>query len=508
MVFIAWYTKNKAKSADDFLLAGKKGVNGWMSAFAYGTTYFSAVIFIGYAGQFGLKYGLSAVWIGIGNAIFGSLVAWLLMAKRAKNMTTRLQAKTMPDFFSKRYGSNRLKLITAILVFVLLLPYGASVFNGLGALFNIVFGTQDSNVLTIIVIVSLAVITGIYLCVGGYLATSLSDFVQGIIMLVGVIAMVVCFLVQAPGNQNGIQKLMEADYGWFITKSNGKMWLFDNTATLISLIILTSVGVYGLPQTVHKYFTVRDKKAIKQGTVVSTVFALIIGFGAYFVGGFGHLFVDAGLVDGYTTSTIMPMMLNIVIPTGLLGLILVLILSASMSTLGSVSLSGSSVIAVDLYKGFIKKDATDKQVKVSMQLMCFLFIALSAGIAIINTLFNVTAITSLMSFSWGTLSGCFIGPFVIGLMSKKVTKTACYSSIIATLILTPTLVVLFGYMYNGWEGGFALALKSGLSCSALIGVICMFTSIVVTLIVSLFTKKPSQEILYESFEKECENLVK
>ena len=122
MVGIAVYTRNRSKSVNDFLLAGKKGLNGWMSAFAYGTTYFSAVIFIGYAGKFGAQYGLAAVWIGIGNAILGSLFAWLVLAKHTKQMTTRLASKTMPDFFEKRYGSSRLKLASAVIIFLFLLP--------------------------------------------------------------------------------------------------------------------------------------------------------------------------------------------------------------------------------------------------------------------------------------------------------------------------------------------------------------------------------------------------
>ena len=123
MAGVAVYTKNRSGSVNDFLLAGKNGLNGWMSAFSYGTTYFSAVIFIGYAGQFGRTFGLASVWIGIGNAIIGALVAWLVLAKRTKNMTRRLEAKTMPDFFMKRYGDKNLKLVSAIIIFVFLVSF-------------------------------------------------------------------------------------------------------------------------------------------------------------------------------------------------------------------------------------------------------------------------------------------------------------------------------------------------------------------------------------------------
>ena len=191
MVGIAFYTRNRSKSVNDFLLAGKKGLGGWMTAFAYGTTYFSAVIFIGYAGQFGRQFGLASVWIGIGNAIIGTLIAWLVLARRTKNMTQRLQSKTMPDFFEKRYGSKALKLVSAVIIFIFLIPYSASVYNGLSALFEIVFGIPGW-----IVMVALAALTALYLFFGGYFATALSDFIQGIVMLAGVAVMVVCLLAR------------------------------------------------------------------------------------------------------------------------------------------------------------------------------------------------------------------------------------------------------------------------------------------------------------------------
>ncbi len=501
MVAIAIYTKNKAKSSSDFLMAGKKGLNGWMSAFAYGTTYFSAVVFIGYAGNFGLKFGLSAVWIGIFNALLGALVAWLLMAKSTKNMTTRLSVKTMPSFFEKRYESNALKICSAVIIFVFLIPYGASVYNGLGVIFNTVFNIQ-SNWLAIVVILALALITALYLCFGGYLATSLSDFVQGCIMLVGVLVMLVCFITDSRVGSEGIKSLFESEqYGLFETEGG----IFGSTVSLISLILLTSVGVYGLPQTVHKYYTVRDKKAIKQGVIISTLFALIVGFVAYFTGALGSLFNFS--TNGEENMSIM---IAKVIPSGLLGLIVVLLLSASMSTLGSVSLSSSSVISVDLYKGVIKKDATDKQVTWAMRIMCFIFIAISAGIAIWNTVSKVAAISSLMSLSWGTLSGCFIGPFVLGLKSKKITKKACFASIIGTLVITVTLIFVFGTMYinqNELTMSFGNILQKGCSQSALIGVICMAYSFLSTWIVSMFTKKPSQETINLAFDSECEGIV-
>ena len=501
MVFIAVYTRKRANSVDNFLLAGKKGLNGWMSAFSYGTTYFSAVIFIGYAGSFGWKFGLGAVWIGVGNAIIGGLLAWLIMAKRTKNMTVRLSAKTMPDFFEKRYNSPFLKKISAVIIFVFLIPYAASVYNGLGNLFGIMFGI-DGTIITI----CLALLTALYLVFGGYFATSLSDFIQGIIMLVGVILMVVFFMASSTVNGfEGFKNLSAEGLGLFAPYGE-KGFLNSPMIALISLVLLTSLGVYGLPQTVHKYYSVRDKKAIMQGTVVSTIFAFIIGVSAYLIGSFGPLFFNELPAGG--TDNIVPNMLEKVIPNGLKGLIAVLVLSASMSTLASVSLASSSVLSVDLYKGSINKNASDKNVTLVMRIVCFVFIAISVVIALLNNKYKIAAIAYLMGLSWGTLSGCFFGPFVLGLYSKKLTKPAAITSVIGGLILTATLVVVFGGLQAGFSSGVGNILKAGVSQSPLIGVICMIFSCIITVVVSLFTKVPDDKVIENAFSKPIENEIK
>ncbi|MBE5746976.1 MAG: sodium:solute symporter family protein [Clostridiales bacterium] len=490
MVGIAIYTRKRSSSVNDFLLAGK-GLNGWMTAFAYGTTYFSAVIFIGYAGNFGKKYGLAATWIGIGNAIIGSLFAWLVLAKRTKKMTTRLSAKTMPEFFEKRYGSQRLKLVSAVIIFLFLIPYSASVYNGLSSLFTIVFGLPGW-----IIMVALAALTALYLFFGGYFATALSDFIQGIIMLIGVVAMVFCFMNHNNVNWNLQELVNTKGLGWFTFSSSNK-GLYGNTVSLLSLVMLTSFGVWALPQTIHKYYAVRDDKAIMQGTVVSTLFALIIGFGAYFTGALSYYF--SGELAGVAGDNVIPHMIKIVIPTGLVGVLAVLILSASMSTLSSVSLASASVVAVDIYKGKINKNASDKRVNWTMKILCLVFVAISVVLAILNEQFEISAIAYLMGLSWGVLAGCFMGPYVLGLLWKKVTRPAVWASIIGTLVLTVALIFFFGYHKNGFNATFGLALKDGIGCSPMIGVICMAYSMIVTFLVSLCTRKPEEKILSVAF---------
>ena len=498
MIGVAFYTKNRSGSVNDFLLAGKKGLNGWMTAFAYGTTYFSAVIFIGYAGQFGRSFGLASIWIGVGNAILGTLIAWLVLAKRTKNMTMRLQSKTMPDFFEKRYDSKALKIVSAVIIFVFLIPYSASVYNGLSSLFEIVFGIEGW-----IVMIALALLTALYLFFGGYFATALSDFIQGIIMIIGVVLMIIFFLNSGNVNWDISSIVNNPNLTWF-TFNSSNTGFYGSTVSLISLMLLTSLGVWALPQTVHKYYAIRDKKAITQGVVVSTVFALIIGFVAYFTGALSSLFPEVAHVPD---SQVIPQMLKIVIPVGLTGVIAVLILSASMSTLSSVSLASASVVAVDIYQN-AKKDVSDKKVNTVMRVLCLVFVAISVILAILNEELKLTAIAYMMGISWGTLAGCFIGPFVLGVIWKGVTKPAAWTSIISSLALTVILIFVFGYDINGWVCDIGTAIKSGVSCSPTIGVICMIFSLVITTVVSLFTKKPNEEILYRAFDMPVENEIK
>ena len=500
MVAIAIYTHKRSGSVDDFLLAGKRGLGGWMSAFAYGTTYFSAVIFIGYAGKFGAQFGLAAVWIGISNAFIGALLAWHVLAKRTKNMTLRLGAKTMPEFFEHRFGDKRLKLLCAVVIFIFLIPYSASVYNGLSNLFEIIFGIPGW-----VIMICLAALTALYLFFGGYFATALSDFVQGIVMLVGVILMVFSFLNHPNVAWDLSELTSNPELNWFTFESESG-GIYGSTVSLLSLILLTSFGVFALPQTIHKYYAIRDKRAIRQGTIVSTAFALIIGFGAYFVGSLSGLFPE--LLTGVASDSIIPVMLKAVIPSGLMGIIAVLILSASMSTLSSVSLASASVVAIDIYKGKINPEASDKRTNTVMRALCLVFVAISVILAILNERFGITAIAYMMGLSWGTLAGCFIGPFVLSLFWKRVTKAAAWSSVIGTLVLTVFLIFFFGYHKNAFSCGIGKALTDGVGCSPLIGVICMVFSIAITVIVSLLTEKPTENILYDAFDKPIENEIK
>lgn len=484
LIGVTYFTRKRSRTINDFLLAGK-GVGGVMTAFAYGTTYFSAVIFIGYAGTSGYSYGLASLWIGVGNAIIGSFLAWQLFSKRTRRLMHYTGAKTMSEMLEKRYQSKHIKLLSALIIFVFLVPYAASVYQGLGYLFELVFHLPFWSVVLI-----MALLTSLYLFFGGYFATVVTDFIQGIIMLLGVVLMV-GFVVNyetVGGLIESVGKLLGDNLGLFPAfVQDGKPLGY----TLLMLTLLTSFGVWGLPQIVHKFHTVRSEKSVTSAKWISSGFALVVGVGAYFVGCLARYIIDVNslLSQSGGADMIIPNVLYKALPAGLLGLIAVLILSASMSTLSALTLASGSSVAVDIYKGYIKKDASDKSVNLLMRVLCVIFILVSVVIA----LFKPEAIISLMSLSWGTIAGCFLAPYILGLFLKRMNKKAAYGGIITGLAVTAALYVTSLILPASNSA------KAFLSAPA-IGVYAMALNMLVTLIIAYLTKPMAHDFLQPLFK--------
>lgn len=453
MITVGIFARKKVNNIDDFFLGGRK-VGPWISAFSYGASYFSAVIFIGYAGKIGWDMGASAVWIGVFNALVGTYLAWAVLGKKTREMTHQLQAKTMPDFFEKRYGSKNMKIFSALIIFIFLVPYSASVYKGLGYLFESAF-----NIPFIYCTLGMAVLTGLYILLGGYMATALNDFIQGIIMLAGAVMMFVYVLSspQVGGLSNALKSLAEVEAAKATITG-------PNPLSLLGLIILTSLGTWGLPQMVHKFYTVKDNKgAIHKGKIVSTVFALVVGVCAYGTGSMGSLFFDS-VPEGGNFDKIVPLMLTqSAVPDLLLGLITVLVLSASMSTLASLVLVSGSAITMDLAKGVVYKNMSKKFEMNLMRFICVLFVAASFIISITNP----SAIVTLMSLSWGALAGCFIAPFLYGLWSKKATATGAWAAMITGLSVMCICVVLLPKLSGGAPGGLVKFLSAAPNAGSL-----------------------------------------
>ena len=502
MVGVGFYSRQQAKSVDGFVLGGRS-VGPWLTAFAYGTSYFSAVVFVGYAGQFGWKYGLSASWIGIGNAIIGSLLAWIVLGRRTKLMTQHIQSRTMPDFFGTRYGSEGLRVVASIIAFVFLIPYTAGVYMGISKLFEMGFGIPYSYCAII-----MACLTAVYVILGGYKATAINDFIQGIIMLFGITTVIFVVLQHQGGLAEAVDKMaaavptvhdMEDKSGLFSAFRPGDFasWFGPNPLSLLGVVVLTSLGTWGLPQMVGKFYSITDECAIKRGTVISTIFALIVAGGCYFLGSFGRLFPEPAFSPDkhkYAYDSIVPSMLEI-LPDILIALVVRLVLSASMSTLASLVLTSSSTMTLDLI--YRDKKSQDGEVEggeiddmvaekierrkvVVMRVLIVFFIVLSLMIALNPPQF----IAQLMGISWGALAGAFLAPFMLGLYWRGVTPASVWACFVWGVGLTVVNMMLGNSLLNP------------IDC----GAVAMVGGFVIVFIVSLFTRKMNPSFVDDVFK--------
>ena len=495
-------SRKHANSVDGFVLGGRS-VGPWLTAFAFGTSYFSAVVFVGYAGQFGWKYGLSASWIGIGNALIGSLLAWLVLGRRTKLMTQHIQSRTMPDFFGTRYNSEGLRVVASVIAFVFLIPYTAGVYVGISKLFEMGFGIPYSYCAII-----MACLTAVYVILGGYKATAINDFIQGIIMLFGIVTITAVILNHQGGLVAAISKMTEqvptahdmADKSGLYAnfRAGDFASLFGpNPLSLLGVVVLTSLGTWGLPQMVGKFYSITDEAAIKRGTVISTVFALIVAGGCYFLGSFGRLFPEPAFdeVKGkYAFDSIVPSMLE-TLPDILIALVVLLVLSASMSTLASLVLTSSSTMTLDIiYRdkkadflevkdGEIDAHVAEKKEKrkvVVMRVLIIFFIVISLMIALNPPHF----IAQLMGISWGALAGAFLAPFMLGLYWRGVTTASVWACFVWGVGLTVINMMMGNTILNP------------IDC----GAVAMLGGFVVVFIVSLVTKKMNTETVEKIFD--------
>ncbi len=481
LVGIGIYCRKNATDVNGFVLGGRS-VGPWLTAFAYGTSYFSAVVFIGYAGQFGWKYGVAATWAGIGNAIIGSLLAWVILGRRTRIMTQHLDSATMPQFFGSRFGSNALKIGASIIIFIFLIPYTASLYNGLSRLFGMAFDIDYS-----VCILIMAILTAIYVIAGGYMATAINDFIQGIIMLVGIVAVIAAVLKSHGGLMGSLDGLAQiTDETVSTTPGVFASFLGPDPLNLMFVVILTSLGTWGLPQMVQKFYSIKNEESIKKGTIISTIFALVVAGGCYFLGGFGRLYSEQVDVakDGF--DSIIPTMLSNLSPA-LITLVVILVLSASMSTLSSLVITSSSTLTIDLIKGSFAKKMSDKKQVFVIRIFIVVFIAISSVLALIQYKSNVTFIAQLMGVSWGALAGAFLAPFLYSLYSKKVTKASCWVCFIfGAGVMTANIF---------FRESFPTILQSPINCGAVV----MMAGLVIVPIVSLITPKPDKELVDNAF---------
>jgi Na+/proline symporter len=318
-----------------------------------------------------------------------------------------------------------------------------------------------------------------------------SDFIRGIVEFAGVLIMVFLLAQWQGGFVHTATELLgnPAVMAPALAKPiplGPPEWqiLVPGSVFLISLVLITSFGPMALPQMVQKFYSIRSVADVKRAMTVAGVFALFMSFGAYYSGALTHLYYPDGLPQGIfengkpNLDMLMPHFITTMLPHGFVLVILLLVFSASMSSLSSLVLVSSSAIAIDLYGAFINRHTNPKQTMLLMRLLCAVFVALSLILAMIK----VDVIVNLMVMSWGALAGVFLAPYIYGLFWKRTTRQGAYAGIISGLTCAVLLFLLWG--------------KNGIPVA---GAITMFLPMIVVPVVSLLTPPPPQELLEKAF---------
>ncbi|MBO4748599.1 MAG: sodium:solute symporter [Clostridiales bacterium] len=507
IIGVGLYSRKNTKDVSSFVLGGRK-VGPWLTAFSFGATYFSAVIFIGYAGKFGWDFGVSALWIGLGNAFIGSLAAWVILGKRCRIMTKTLNTNTMPDFFGKRYNSKALRIAAALIIFVFMIPYSASVFNGLSYLFTSALRLDRISNGYEICIVVMSLLAATYVILGGYMSTAINDFIQGTIMIVGITMTIICVLNYHGGLMPSLTELSKIPAQGGAQFQGVYSSLFGpEPLNLLGVVILTSLGTWGLPQMVQKFYSIKDDKSVHTATVVSTIFAIIIAGGSYFMGGFARIFITNENVDKIRTASgglnmdkIMPEILDQAIPTLLIAILVVLVLSASMSTLTSLVLTSSSTITLDVLADNVIKDMTEKKKVSIIRILLAFFVIVSMVLAIYSYRSNDVYITKLMSISWGAMAGSFLAPFLYGLFWKGVTKAAVWASFISGVGITVSHLILSNGALFGHNFKFPTGLPINLASPINAGAFAMVFGLILVPVVSWISPKLDKKTIDAAFK--------
>lgn len=499
MVSIGLFYSKKVKNVSD-LTVGGRSVGAWMSALSYGSAYFSAVMFVGYAGATGWNFGLWGVMAGIGNAVFGSYLAWKLLAVRTRNVSKRLKIQSMPQFFFLRFNSSSLRVFSALVMFVFLIPYSASVYKGLASICSVLLGISELPCMIII-----AAVSALLLFLGGYLAQVRADFAQGIVMMFGV-SLMILFIIRAKA-VSGTENLLDGISSVFeFAKNEGLPSLgFNKWVSLMATVLMTSFGTWGLPHMIQKYYGIKDDAQAKKGVRISTFFSLLVAGGGYFIGSLCFLFFRGTMPEG-GQDYIIPNMLKMAdMPAVLLGLILVLLVSASVTTLSSLALTASSVFSMDLIKFKLKKNIEDKPLQHLIKAVCLIFVACSFIVARTKT-----PILDMMSYSWGIISGSFLAPYILPLYSKKINKIGAWSGVLTgfSIAMIPALSKVILISMGSPASSDNSIISSFIALSAkgpLYACIAMISSLVVCYVVSRLTAKSATEnkLFYEGEIKEA-----
>ena len=476
MIYIGLRNMKKNATAGDFFLGGRQ-VGPWVTALSAEASDMSGWLLMGLPGLAYLGGMREAFWTAVGLAV-GTYLSWLIVAKPLRKCTAAFgNAITIPEFLTNRFNDKR-HLIAAIMVFFNLLfftIYVASGFVACAKLFNSVFGLPYHVGLVIGLVVILA-----YTITGGYLAVCSTDFVQGALMFVALIITGVVMLVVLGGPGEAFARVSEfsqrAMAGEFNGVSEKMQEAFTRNQNFGVVAIISSVvwglGYFGMPHFIVRFMGIRSAEEVKISRRIAIVWVIVALGVAVLVGSLGTVYLPQ-ILNTSAAETVFSESIKLMFPAFIAGIFLCAILAAAMSTADSQLLVASSSFSQDIYKGLIKKDASDTEVLKVSRIAVFAI----AAVAFVISLNQNSSIFSLVSYAWAGF-GSTIGPLILlSLFWKRTTRNGALVGLVVGAVTVITWHSLHGGIFDVYEilPGFAFCF-------------------IATVVVSLFSK-PDEETL-------------
>jgi SSS family solute:Na+ symporter len=436
LIGVGFVTQKNSKSSSDYHLGGRK-IGGMVSALSFVAAYFSSVVIIG-GGGFGYKFGLSTLWIGATNVLIGTLLAWLVLGKRTRKITKRLEAETVPEFFARRYNLPFARAFTSIVIALFMIVYNVSILKGLGNTFEVllkipyIWGVLLSGAITLI-----------YVAFGGYLAVVWTGFIQAIIMAGGLIILLVRGLQVSGGLANGVAMLRKVQEGYVSTPG---LWGWPG---LISYVMIVSFGVWGMPQMLARFYSIKDNKSIRSGIIWATI-GSSMAFIPYLVGALSRISFPA-LTN---PDLAIPMFVNQYLNPFSVSIFFIGVIAAGMSTFSAVLIVSSGAIIRDFLKNSLSLKLNDKQ-EVKWSIIANVAVgAVSMAIAIKPP----GLILQLTAFSWAVIASACLAPFLLGLYWNGTTRLGVICSMVGGFAMSLIWLMLKNpYKIHGFIPGVAVS---------------------------------------------------
>jgi len=440
MIVIGWFFYFRTRNLSDYVLGGRR-LNSWVTSLSAQASDMSGWLLLGLPGYAYLA-GVEAVWIASG-LVIGTYLNWKFVAPRLRQQTEAAgDAMTLPDFFSKRFGtrSPSLRVLSALFILIFFLIYTASGFVAGAKLFSSVFGLSYFTALCIGVLVIIS-----YIFLGGFLAVCWTDFIQGSIMFVAITAVPFLILRETGGLQVTLNKVGQVNPNLLCMMTDRQ----GAPLSFVSIVSLTAwgLGYFGQPHILARFMAIRHVREISRARVIAMVWVMACLSGAVLTGLLANAYFAHPLQSGKEETVFLELIQSGLVPALAAGFLLAAVLAAIMSTADSQLLVASSTLTEDLYRTFIRKTAGQKEL---------VWISRAAVIAIAVIAFFIAmnpeaSVLDLVAYAWAGFGAAF-GPLILmSLFWKGLSETGALAGIVTGGLTVLIWKQLHGGLFDLYE---------------------------------------------------------